>query len=82
MPAGIARITLTGRRGDLSLLDFHYLVARNGGIELHTEQMELGLFTVAEIRASFTRAGLQVRHDADGLIGRGLYVGRSPAAPL
>ena len=33
------------------------------------------------MRSSFERAGLAVEHDADGLIGRDLFIGRSLAAP-
>ncbi len=73
----IARVTLTGRRGDTSLLDFRYLVATPDGIEAYGEQMELALFTAAEMCGSFEGAGLDVEHDADGLTGRGLYIGRS-----
>lgn len=76
----IARITLAGRRGNTSILDLHYLVATPAGVEAYAEQMELGLFTSAELRASFERAGLDVEHDAVGLIGRGLFIGRSPAS--
>jgi hypothetical protein len=35
----------------------------------------MGLFTTAEYRAAFEAPGLTVHHDAEGLIGRGLFVG-------
>jgi SAM-dependent methyltransferase len=76
----IARVTLTGRRGTTSILDFHYLVATPAGVETYAERMELGLFTAGEMGSSFARAGLDVEHDADGLIGRGLFIGRSTAS--
>ena len=76
----IARVTLTGRRGNTSILHFHYLVATPDGVETFEERMELGLFTAAELRSAFERAGLDVEHDPDGLTGRGLFSGRSPAA--
>lgn len=71
----IARITVTGRREQLSTLAFHYLVATPAGVERHEEHMELGLFTQAEMLAAFERARLHVEHDPEGLIGRGLYIG-------
>jgi SAM-dependent methyltransferase len=77
----IARVTLTGRRGNTSTLDFRYLVATPDVITTHAEQMELALFTAAEMRHAFEQAELDVEHDPDGLIGRGLFVGRSPTAP-
>lgn len=75
----IARMNVSGRRDNIALLDFHYLVATPEGIEHFTEHHELGLFTDAEYRQAFTSAGLDVAHDAEGLIGRGLYIGRADA---
>jgi SAM-dependent methyltransferase len=71
----IARISMTGRRGTTSLLDFHYLVATPDGMRSLSEHMELGLFTRGETEAAFERAGLAVSYDEHGLIGRGLYIG-------
>jgi len=76
----IVRMNVSGRRDDIALLDFHYLVATPEGIEHFTEHHELGLFTDAEYRHAFTSAGLDVTHDAEGLIGRGLYIGTRPRA--
>jgi hypothetical protein len=78
----IARITQTGRGGTTSILDFHYLVATPGGVEAYAERMELGLFTAGEMGTSFESAGLDVEHDVVGLIGRGLFIGRSPRRSL
>jgi SAM-dependent methyltransferase len=62
--------------GGISIMDFHYLIARPGQamehlIETHT----LGLFTEDEYRGALEAAGLTVEHDADGLMGRGLWIG-------
>ena len=76
----LARMNVSGRRDNIALLDFHYLVATPEGIEHFTEHHELGLFTDAEYRHAFTGAGLDVTHDAEGLIGRGLYIGARPLA--
>ena len=73
-------MNVSGRRDNIALLDFHYLVATPEGIEHFTEHHELGLFTDAEYQHAFTRAGLDVTHDAGGLIGRGLYIGARPLA--
>ena len=76
----IARVTVAGgARQHGSVLDFNYLVASPAGVETHAERMELELFSAAEYRRAFERAGLEVEHDPDGLIGRGLFIGRSPA---
>ena len=76
----IARMNVSGRRDNIALLDFHYLVATPEGIEHFTEHHELGLFTDAEYQRAFTSAGLDIFHDAEGLIGRGLYIGTHPLA--
>lgn len=37
---------------------------------------KLGLFTVEEMIRAFREAGLDVEHDMQGLIGRGMYIAR------
>lgn len=76
----IARVTVPARRGITSIMDFHYLVATPDGVQTHVERLEHGLFTTSEYEAAFERAGLAVEHDREGLIGRGLYIGRAAAA--
>jgi SAM-dependent methyltransferase len=72
----VVRVALAGRRGDLSTIEFHYLVATSAGIEHFNELHELALFTDAQYRDAFAAAGLRVDHDEAGLMGRGLYIGR------
>lgn len=77
----IARVTMPGRTGaTTSTLDFHYLVGTPAGVDTLAEHMELELFTTAEQLRAFERAGLEAEHDPEGLIGRGLLIGRAPAA--
>jgi SAM-dependent methyltransferase len=75
----IARVTVAGRSGNTAILDFHFLVATPAGVETSSERMELELYSDAEYRAAFERAGLAVEHDEEGLIGRGLYIGLAAA---
>ena len=75
----IARVTVAGRRDNTAVLDLSYLVASPAGVETPSERMELELFSAAEYRRAFERAGLGVEHDEEGLIGRGLFIGRSPS---
>jgi SAM-dependent methyltransferase len=76
----IARMNISGRRDNIALLDFHYLVAASDGVEHFTEHHELGLFSDEEYQRAFTATGLDVTYDAEGLIGRGMYIGVRPLA--
>jgi SAM-dependent methyltransferase len=77
----IARVLLSGREGDISTLDIHYLVGRPEGVESFTEHHRLGLFSHDAHMTEFRAAALEVTHDPVGLLGRGLYIGvRSTAA--
>jgi ubiquinone/menaquinone biosynthesis C-methylase UbiE len=71
----IVRMSYSGQRGKLSLIEFQYLVGTPKGIEHSVEIHELGLFTHREYMAAFKAAGLKVMHDPEGLDGRGLYIG-------
>jgi hypothetical protein len=73
----IARATVAEREAATSIMDFHYLVATRAGVERFTEHHRLGLFTREQYSGAFEAAGLDVVHDEEGLIGRGLYVGVS-----
>jgi SAM-dependent methyltransferase len=70
--ARVNNIEVDGRR---SSFDFHYLVGTPQGVEHFVERHELALFTREEHLAAFRAAGLQVEHDEEGLMGRGLYIG-------
>lgn len=73
----VCRISSSQVRDGLSVLEFHYLIGRETGIEHRRELHELGLFTADEMKGAFEDAGLEVvRHDPVGLIGRGLYIAR------
>lgn len=76
----IVRMSYSGQRGKLSLIEFQYLVGTPKGIEHSVEIHELGLFTHQEYTAAFKAAGLKVTHEPEGLDGRGLYVGQKALA--
>ena len=72
----ITRMSRSGQRGRVSLLEFQYLVGTPKGIEHSVEHHELGLFTHEEYLDAFRFADLKVIHDKKGLDGRGLYIGQ------
>jgi SAM-dependent methyltransferase len=74
----IARMNVSTQEGRLAIMHFHYLVGTPEGVRYFDERHEAALFTDEEYRAAFAAAGLEVEHDAEGLIGRGLYVGVAP----
>ena len=77
----IARILVSTAEDTVSILDIHYLVARREGVEHFSERHELGLFSDAEYLDAFRDADLDVCHDPEGLLGRGLYIGLKPQVP-
>ena len=75
----VERSSDTKVEGRLSTLVFNYRIEDATGVRLVQEVHRLGLFTEAEMLASFLSAGLAATHDSSGLTGRGLYVARVAA---
>jgi SAM-dependent methyltransferase len=71
----IARVNAVDVQGNQSIMEMHYIVGRPDGVEHFTELHELTLFTDEEMLAAFRTAGLDVEHDPEGPMGRGLYIG-------
>jgi ubiquinone/menaquinone biosynthesis C-methylase UbiE len=74
----IVRMSRSSRRGNISIVEFQYLIGTPKGIEREAEILELGLFTKKEYLDAFRSAGLTVIHDPMGVDGRGLYIGEKP----
>jgi len=72
----LARMGVSARRGRLTPLDEHYLVATSAGVEHFRHRHTLALYSDAEYRGAFQAAGLETLRD-EGLPTekRGLYVG-------
>ena len=78
-----ARMSHSRVDGNISILEFRYLIGTAEGLEERTELHELGLFTRAEIERGFERAGFEVVHyDSEGFEGRGVYLARLRAGRL
>jgi ubiquinone/menaquinone biosynthesis C-methylase UbiE len=71
----VARMNISKKRGRLSILDEHHLVATPERVEHFVERLEMGLFTRDQYLDSFRRAKLKATHDPKGIMGRGLYIG-------
>jgi ubiquinone/menaquinone biosynthesis C-methylase UbiE len=72
----VYRLSRSLKQGQRSVLLYDYLLSTTQGIEHHRERIELGLFTRDEMTWAFEFAGMQVQYDAEGLMGRGLYIGQ------
>src|SRR5207248_128933 len=53
----IARMNIAQREGNVSIVEFEYLVGTPDGIERFSERHELGLFTVEQYLEAFRAAG-------------------------
>lgn len=74
----VARITVAERHGKIVDLSMHYIVGRPGSVEKFVEHHQEALHTVDEYMHAFKLAGLNTTYDAEGLIGRGLYIATRP----
>ena len=70
----IARMNSSRRTGDVSILDFDYLVGTPEGTDHFNETHRLGLFTDTQHLDAMRAAGLEPQKSAD-LMGRGLHIG-------
>ncbi|MDX6534879.1 MAG: hypothetical protein QOJ13_2049 [Gaiellales bacterium] len=76
----IARMSVSSTENGMSVMEMEHLVGTTEeGVQHFVERHELGLFTVEQHLDAFRAAGLDVEHDPEGLIGRGLYIAVSPA---
>ena len=74
----ITRMSHGSRKGNISILEFQYLIGTSKGIQHSVEKHQLGLFSKKDYLEAFHKAGLKVIHDPKGLDGRGLYIGTKP----
>ena len=74
----IVRMSYSGRKRNISTIEFQYLIGTPKGIEHNIEMHELGLFTHKEYIDALKATKLKVIYDKQGLDGRGLYIGIKP----
>jgi SAM-dependent methyltransferase len=75
----LCRMNRSDVHGDLSVLDFHYLVGTAEGVRHFTEHHELGMFTIDQFAAAGAAAGLNHQHLDEALTDRGLHVYSRPS---
>lgn len=75
----VVRMNDSRVEGRLSIMRFHYLVGQPGKIDHFVEEHALALYMEDEYRAAFTEAGLSAELDAEGLMGRGLWIAKHVA---
>jgi SAM-dependent methyltransferase len=75
----VRRVATTEVDDRISRLRFEYTIESDRGVRHAAETHELGLFTVDEMLAAFSAAGLAAEYEPAGLAGRGLYVARIAA---
>jgi SAM-dependent methyltransferase len=71
----ISRVHVSGRSGDLAILDHHFLVADASGARHFVERHELYLFDDDTIHGAFSAAGFRSAHVARDPFRNGLFVG-------
>ncbi len=74
----VARMNISKVRGTISSFEYHYLIGTPEKIQHIVDRVDVGLWTHEEYLQAFRDAGLNVFYDAEGLMGRGLYVGVKP----
>jgi SAM-dependent methyltransferase len=72
----LARMNVSRVEDGVAVMDMHHLVGTEKGIEYFIERHELTLFPPQAYLAAFASARLEVEHDTEGLMGRGLFFGR------
>jgi len=76
----VARMGVSSKRGNISVLDMHFMVSSGEGVEHFVETHEVAMYSDDDFADAFHGAGLELELDPKGLIGRGLYIGSKPVA--
>jgi SAM-dependent methyltransferase len=78
--AQVVRVSYSDRDGHVMKLTMHHYISHAGTVSVaEPVHMDIAMFTDQQLRDAMQASGLEVFHDPDGLMGRGLYIGRQPA---
>jgi SAM-dependent methyltransferase len=73
----VVRVSYSERAGNLLKVTMHHYISAAGKVSVDDPLlMDIAMFTDDQIRDAMESAGLEVFHDPEGLMGRGLYIGR------
>jgi hypothetical protein len=72
----IMRVGTGSRKGHLSHIKLRHCVVRDGQAEYFVEEHTLGLYSPGEYLGALKSVGLTAWHEPEGLMGRGLFIGR------
>ena len=76
--AHVVRVTYSERKGNVLKLTMHHYISAAGKVSAAEPlRLDIGMFTADQFRDAMESAGLEVFHDPEGLMGRGLFVGRA-----
>ncbi len=71
----IARVNNSRVENGKSVMDMHHVIGTPEEVFHFVENHTMFLFSKEEYLAAFEAAGLDAKHDPEGIIGRGLYIG-------
>lgn len=75
----VARMGLSSKNGNISVLNMHHMVSDGHRVDHFLEVHELAMYSDEEFTDAFTKAGLEIEIDHEGLTGRGLLIGKKPS---
>ena len=75
----VVRVSYSERTGNVLKLTMHHYISTAGKVSVAEPlRFDIAMFTADQFRDAMQSAGLEVFHDPEGLMGRGLYIGRVP----
>jgi hypothetical protein len=75
----VVRVAYSERVGNVLNLTMHHYVSAAGKVSVaEPVRFDIAMFTAEQLSGAMESAGLEVFHDPEGLMGRGLYIGRVP----
>lgn len=77
--ARVVRVSYSEREGQVMKLTMHHYISSAGTVNvIEPVRMDIAMFSAEQLRGAMRSAGLEVFHEPEGLMGRGLYIGRLP----